>query len=51
MEHGPGSSTMAKAYWLLRGILNTAVEDELIKKSPCRIKNAGVERPDERAPC
>lgn len=48
VEHGPGSSTVAKAYRLLRGILNTAVEDELIKKNPCRIKNAGVERPDER---
>ncbi|MEU4718228.1 hypothetical protein AB0G06_01220 [Nonomuraea dietziae] len=48
VEHGPGSSTVAKAYRLLRGILNTAVEDELIKKNPCRIKNAGVERPEER---
>jgi integrase len=47
-DHGPGASTVAKAYRLLRGILNTAVEDELIKKNPCRIKNAGVERPAER---
>jgi integrase len=47
-ESGPGASTVAKAYRLLRGILNTAVEDELIKKNPCRIKNAGVERPEER---
>lgn len=39
---------MAKAYRLLRGILNTVVEDELIKRNPCRIKNAGVERPEER---
>lgn len=39
---------MVKAYRLLRGILNTAVEDELIKRNPCRIKNAGVERPEER---
>ncbi|MEV0581308.1 tyrosine-type recombinase/integrase [Nonomuraea sp. NPDC050310] len=45
---GPGSSTVAKAYRLLRGVLNTAVEDELIKKNPCKIKNAGVERPEER---
>ncbi|MEU5867129.1 tyrosine-type recombinase/integrase [Nonomuraea sp. NPDC047529] len=47
-QDGPGASTVAKAYRLLRGILNTAVEDELIKKNPCRIKNAGVERPEER---
>ncbi|MEU4331205.1 Shedu anti-phage system protein SduA domain-containing protein [Nonomuraea dietziae] len=30
VEHGSGSSTVAKAYRLLRGILNTAVEDELM---------------------
>lgn len=48
LEGGPGTSTVAKAYRLLRGILNTAVEDDLIKKNPCRIKNAGVERPEER---
>lgn len=47
-QNGPGASTVAKAYRLLRGILNTAVEDEMIKKNPCKIKNAGVERPDER---
>ncbi|MCW2878442.1 MAG: integrase [Sphaerisporangium sp.] len=28
--------------------LNTAAEDELIKKNLCRIRNAGVERPEER---
>ncbi|MEV4249147.1 site-specific integrase [Streptosporangium canum] len=48
LDGGPGVSTVAKAYRLLRGILNTAVEDDLIKKNPCRIKNAGVERPEER---
>ncbi|MEU9890916.1 tyrosine-type recombinase/integrase [Sphaerisporangium sp. NPDC051011] len=48
LNDGPGASTVAKAYRLLRAILNTAVEDELIKKNPCRIKNAGVERPEER---
>lgn len=48
VNDGPGASTVAKAYRLLRGILNTAVEDDLIKKNPCRIKNAGVERPEER---
>lgn len=28
----------AKAYRLLRAIMNTAVDDELIKRNPCRIK-------------
>lgn len=43
-----GESTVAKAYRLLRGILNTAVADELIARNPCALKAAGVERPPER---
>lgn len=41
-------STAAKAYRLLTTIMNTAVADELILRSPCRVKGAGVERPNER---
>jgi integrase len=41
-------STAAKAYRLLRTILATAIEDRVIPKSPCDIKGAGVEDPDER---
>jgi integrase len=48
LDDGPGASTVAKAYRLLRSIMGTAVEDELIRRNPCRIKGAGVERPDER---
>lgn len=44
----PGPSTVAKCYRLLRAILSTAVEDELIVKNPCILKGAGVERPEER---
>jgi integrase len=44
----PGASTAAKSYRLLRGILATAVEDDLLPKNPCAIKGAGVERPGER---
>ena len=40
----PGPSTVAKCYRLLRAILNTAVEDEVIARNPCVIKGAGVER-------
>ena len=43
-----GASTVAKAYRLLRTILTTAVEDELIMRNPCVLKGASVERPDER---
>lgn len=44
----PGPSTVAKAYRLLRSILATAVDDELIAKNPCALRGAGVERPAER---
>lgn len=43
-----GRTTVAKCYRLLRTILGTAVEDELILKNPCVLKGAGVERPPER---
>ncbi|MGH3420829.1 MAG: tyrosine-type recombinase/integrase [Streptosporangiaceae bacterium] len=44
----PGAPTVAKCYRLLRAILNTAVDDGIIAKSPCRIKQAGTERSPER---
>jgi hypothetical protein len=37
----PGPVTVAKAYRLLRTILNTAVEDGAITRNPCVIKGAG----------
>ncbi len=40
--------TGAKAYRLLRGILGTAVTDELIGRNPCMVKGAGQERSPER---
>ena len=45
---GSGASTVSKAYRLLRAVLNTAADDELIRRNPCRIKGAGVEHPAER---
>lgn len=44
----PGPVTVAKCYRLLRAILNTAAEDDLIIKNPCSLKGAGVERSPER---
>lgn len=49
-QAGVGDSTVAKAYRLLKGVLNTAVEDDLIGRNPCRLRHAGAERPDERRP-
>ncbi len=45
---GPGASTAAKAYRLLRTILRTAVDEERIVRSPCNIRGAGVEKAAER---
>ncbi|MFB7647208.1 tyrosine-type recombinase/integrase [Streptomyces sp. NPDC056084] len=35
-----GEPTVVKAYQILRAVLNTAVDDELIRRNPCRIKGA-----------
>jgi len=40
--------TAAKAYRLLRSILATATDDDLIRRNPCRIKGAGKESSPER---
>ena len=40
--------TLAKAYRLLKAVLNTAVDDAVIKRNPCRIKGAGQEKSPER---
>lgn len=47
-ESGPGTSTAAKCYRLLRSIMATAVQDGVAKVNPCTIKGAGVEPADER---
>ncbi len=48
LDGGLGPVTVAKCYRLLRSILNTAVDDELIRRNPCRIKGAGGEASPER---
>ena len=40
--------TAAKAYRLLKSIMATAVDDGLIRRNPCRIKGASVEKSPER---
>jgi Phage integrase, N-terminal SAM-like domain len=44
-----GPVTVAKAYRLLHTVLNTAADDRLIRRNPCRIKGAGQEDSPERA--
>lgn len=48
LDGGLGEVTVAKCYRFLRGVLNTAVDDELIRRNPCRIKGAGAEVSPER---
>jgi integrase len=44
LDNGMGENRAAKVYRLLRAILNTAVDDGMIKRNPCRIKGADRER-------
>ena len=48
LDSGVSAVTAAKAYRLLRAILNTAVDDGLIRRNPCRITGAGSEDSPER---
>jgi integrase len=48
LNSGTGPVAVAKAYRLLRAVMNTAVDDGLIKLNPCRIKGAGSENSPER---
>ncbi|ONK12594.1 site-specific integrase [Streptomyces sp. MP131-18] len=43
-----GATTVAKSYRLLKAILETATDDELIRRNPCRIRGAGKESAAER---
>jgi integrase len=49
LDDGVSAVTAAKAYRLLKAVLNTAVDDGLIRRNPCRIKGAGQEKSPERA--
>ncbi|WP_163512679.1 tyrosine-type recombinase/integrase [Fodinicola acaciae] len=47
-DHGVGQPSIAKAYRLLHAIMETAVDDGLIRRNPCRIKGAGKDGSAER---
>lgn len=48
LDQGVSGVTVAKAYRLLKAILNTAVDDGALRRNPCRIKGAGEEKHAER---
>src|SRR5215470_16551443 len=43
-----GPVTVAKAYRLLHAIFETAVDDQMVRRNPCRIEGAGQEDSPER---
>ncbi len=45
---GVGPVTVAKSYRLLKAIFNTAADDELVRRNPCRLAGAGSEASPER---
>ena len=48
LDAGASPVTVAKAYRLLKAVLNTAVDDGLIRRNPCRVKGAGQKKSPER---
>jgi integrase len=48
LADGVGRPTLAKTYRILHAIFATAVDDDLLRRNPCRIKGAGQDKADER---
>jgi integrase len=48
LSAGRSEGTVAKAYRLLRAVLNTAVDDGRLNRNPCRIKGADTSHAPER---
>jgi integrase len=48
LDSGASATSTAKAYRLLKAILNTAADDGLIRRNPCRVKGAGLDKSPER---
>jgi integrase len=49
LDSGVSTVSAAKAYRLVKAIMNTAVDDGLIRRNPCRIKGAAQDRSPERS--
>ncbi len=43
-----GRPTVAKTYRILHAVFATAVDDDLIRRNPCRVKGAATAKADER---
>jgi integrase len=49
LDAGVSSTSVAKSYRLLKAIMTTAVEDGIIRRNPCRIRGAALDRSAERS--
>lgn len=49
LDSGASATSVAKTYRLLRAIMSTAVDDGIIRRNPCRIRGAGLDRSPERS--
>ena len=48
LDSGVSPASVAKSYRLVRAIMNTAVEDGIIRRNPCRVRGASQDRSPER---
>ncbi len=49
LDSGVSVASVAKSYRLVKAIMNTAVDDAIIRRNPCRIRGAGQDRSPERS--
>ena len=49
LDGGASQSSVAKAYRLLKAIMNTAVDDGIIRRNPCRVRGASQDHSPERS--
>jgi hypothetical protein len=48
LDSGASTASVAKAYRLMKAIMNTAVDDGIVRRNPCRVRGAGQDRSPER---
>ena len=49
LENGVSATSAAKAYRLMKSIMNTAVDDGIVHRNPCRVRGAAQDRSPERS--
>ena len=48
LDAGASAASVAKAYRLMKAIMNTAVDDGIVQRNPCRVRGASQDRSPER---